>query len=640
MRTIPRPFVFRLQRVALVPLCAAVALGCGGQRKGLDPGGGEGGGGGGGMLGGSAGGTGGGSSAGAPGMGGAHVGAGGTGTPGNGGSTMPAAACTGPSDARLVVAPQRVLRLTMAETLNTIRYLIDDTAATSLVSSGMIGQGTDDNVDVARQFPPLQQKTIIGQEYTRLDQFAQHVSDYVLANYATLTAALVGCSDVTDACATTYLRRLAARAYRRILTSAEQTRFTALYSQLKSQTFNGYDVPATVQEATADAVYALLSSPQLLWRSELGDTAAASTDPAGIPLTDAELATHVSFFLTDQPPDDALVGVASSNMLRANLAPEVDRLLGTQSAKDWLRTIIETYYLINQLPTVVIDSAKFPIFNPGLLADMGTEARRFLDNALWNGNLTDVLLSRTTFLNTGLASNIYLVPAPAGATATNFVQVTLPMDKRAGLLTNPAFLTSRGRSDGLGMIVPRGKAIATVVLCMPLPSPPDTVADAVQTSRTRYGIHTGQEQVAARNAVPLCASCHLHFDPYGLALENYDTLGRWRDTDSDLVGMPTIDASTNLPAAIGGGRVVNAVEMAQKLAASPVFTNCMARAVLQYALVDFDTAQVDLPLFPQTAGCAAADVVSRYSGATGKTFSDLIRATTTTPAFVLRRAVQ
>ncbi len=627
MRTIRQPSVFRHRGPALLPLCAALALGCQGMVN-VGPSGG-----GGTSVGAGTGGTG------TTGTGGGGTPNGGTGVPGTGGTSGPAAACTGASDARLVVAPQRFLRLTMNETLNTIRYLIDSNEATMLVSSGMIGQGTDDNVEVARQFPPLQQKTIIGAEYTRLDQFAQHVRDYVLANYATLTMALAGCSAVTDACATTYLNRLAARAYRRNLTAVEQTRFTALYNRLKSHVINGYQVTSTVQEATSNAVYALLSSPQMLWRSEIGNAAMASTSPAGIPLTDAELATQVSFFLTDQPPDDMLLMAANGNTLRTNLGTHVTRLLGTQPAKDWLRTIIETYYLINQLPTVVIDSAKFPIFSAGLLADMRIEEQKFLDNALWSGNLTDLLLSRTTFLNTGLASAIYNVPAPTGATATNFAQATLPMDKRAGFLTNAAFITSRGRSDGRGMVVPRGKAIAAAVLCMPPPSPPDTIMGAITAAKAAFDTQTGQQQVASRNAIPLCASCHINFDPYGLVLENYDTLGRWRDTDPDLAGMPVIDASTNLPAALGGERVTNAVDLAQKLAASPAFTNCMARTMLQYALVDLDTAPVELPLLPETAGCASADVASKYNNATSKTFTELVRATTATPAFALRRAV-
>lgn len=607
-------------------LVATLALGCQGQRRGLDPGPG---------TGGDARG----------GNGGGQVGVGGTGFAGTGGlggvdgiGGAPAA-CTGSSDVRLVVAPQRILRLTHAETLNTVRYLIDDTEATALVSDGVTLPG-DDNVDSDRLFPPLQETLILeGSGYVQLDQLGRHVSDYVLAHYATLTMALAGCATETDDCATSYLNKLATRAYRRNLTSPEQVRFTALYQRLRSQTYNGYDVPATVPEATADAVYALLSSPQLLWRTEFGDGAMASPVPGSVPLTEAELATHLSFFLTDQPPDDLLLAAANENTLRTNLAMHVDRLLESTAAKDWLRTIVETYLSINQLPRVVIDTMSFPTFNPTLVADMRTEARMFLDNALWNGQLTDLLLSRTTFLNTNLASNIYQVAPPAGATPTNFAQAMLPAYRRAGLLTNAAFLTSRSRSDGRGLAIARAKAISAAMLCMPTPEPPPDLIIPGSHIPIADEPQTPQQQAATRAAVPLCNACHKQFDPYGLALENYDDLGRWRDSYADLPGMPMIDASANLPAALGGETVVNAVDLAEKLAASPAFTNCMAHMVLQYALADISTAFVELPS-PQSPGCATADALDRYNKGSSKTFGALVRATAATPAFVLRKVVQ
>ena len=137
-----------------------------------------------------------------------------------------------------------------------------------------------------------------------------------------------------------------------------------------------------------------------------------------------------------------------------------------------------------------------------------------------------------------------------------------------------------------------------------------------------------------RAALPACSACHAQLDPYGLALENYDTFGRYRTVDD--AGRP-IDARTTLPAAVGGGAVANGVELAEKLAVSPAFTNCMARTLLQYAMGDHATS-VEVPLPAQQAGCATADVVQRYQGGSGKTFTDLVRATATAPAFVLRRA--
>jgi Protein of unknown function (DUF1592)/Protein of unknown function (DUF1588) len=389
-----------------------------------------------------------------------------------------------------------------------------------------------------------------------------------------------------------------------------------------------------VQEATSNAVYALFSSPQLLWRWEIGNPAMASTSPPGIPLTDAELASHLSFFLTDQPPDDTLLTAANSGSLRANLGQHVDRILATQPAKDWLRTIVETIYLINQLPNAAPDPQKFPIFSPALVTDMLAESRKFLDQALWSGNLTDIFISRTTFLNAGLATNIYNVPIPSGATDTNFVKTTLPSDQRSGILTNAAFITSRGRSDGLGLVIPRGKAIAAAILCFPPNPPPDTIADQVQMAKKAFETQTAQEQVQSRKDVALCNSCHGQFDAYGLVLDYYDNLGRYRTLDD--LNKP-VDGHTNLPAALGGDVVTSGVDLAQKLAASPAFTNCIARTVLQYAMVD-GNANVELPLPPAKPGCAAADVVEKYNKASNKTFAELVRATTATPAFTLRRA--
>jgi len=627
MRKLTQPPVSRHFALAALPLCAALSVGCQGAMEGPSNG----------KTGGSGTPSGGNGTGTGGGNGGSSTGSGGgTGT-GTGGA--PATACTGNSDPRLVVAPQRILRLTMNETLNTVRYLIDATEATALVTKGLIGTDGDDNRDVDRHFPPLQETNIIGSGWSKLDLIAQDIRDYVQANYATLAMSVAGCNAVTDTCATSYVNKLAVKAYRRALSSAESTRFTALYNKLKSQVINGYQVTSTVQEAAANAVYGLLSSPEMLWRWEIGNTATASTAPAGVYLTDAELATHVSFFLTDNPPDDTLMAAVTANTVRSGLTSHINRLLATQASKDWLRKIIETYYLINQLPKVSVDTMKFPVFSSGLVADMQTEAQKFLDEVLWNGNLTDILTSRTAFLNTGLATDIYKVPAPAGATGTNFAKTTLPTDQRSGLITNAAFLTARGRSDGIGMVIPRGKALASAVLCTPPPPPPDAIKAAVEAAKANFATQTGQEQVAARKAVSLCASCHVNFDPYGLVLEFYDTVGRYRATYDYLSGMPAIDGHTNMPAALGGEVVANAIEMSTKLAASPNFTNCMARTMLQYALVDF-SAPVELPELPKTAGCATADVVSKYNAGSGKTFTDLLRATAATPAFVLRQVVQ
>ena len=571
------------------------------------------------------------------GSGGAGVG-GGPRTAGAGGATGPggaagagaaagiSGACT-PSDPRLLLADQRILPLTSTEVVNTVRYLIDDTEATKLVTDGVVTG--NDSVPALRRFPPLETALIDGSSFPERDRVASHVADYVLANFATVGPC--GAS-TSDDCAKAYLAKLAGKAYRRQPTADELTRVSALYNKLRAgQTVNGYVVTYTIEEATSLVIQALLMSPQVLWRWEIGDP--ASTSLAGIPLTDQELATQLAFFFTDQPPDSTLQNIANAGQLRANLTTYANALLTSQAGQDWLRTIMETYFRVNTLPRVTRDPAQFPTFNAALAADMGVETRMFLDHVLWKEDLSGLLLSRRAFLNTTLASNIYaLDPPPAGASLTTFAETTLPLAERSGLLTNPGFLTAASPADPHHALVPRGLLVASVFLCRP--QPPAHPAGLPDPSQKPFSAQTSQEQVATRGVVP-CNACHPQFDPYGLALDNYDSIGRYRTIDD--LGQP-VDAHAQLPADLGGYEVANGVELAQALSTKPEFTRCMARALLQYAMVDAATT-VEVPLSSaHQSGCATADLVQRYQSAGGSTFSDLVRATVAAPAFGIRRA--
>ncbi|HMF39530.1 MAG TPA: DUF1592 domain-containing protein [Polyangia bacterium] len=558
---------------------------------------------------------------------------------GDGGVAQP---CTGMNDPRMVVAGQRIMMITKPQLVNTVRYLIDDTEANAILAAGDTYALTKDS---DRHFPPSdgEQETFNETNILPINNLAENVSNYVTMNFATLANTLAKCNTSSDTCATTYLNLLAAKAYRRQLTSDEQTRFTNLYTNLRNQMINGYAMTNTVEQATGYAVWALLMSPQMQWLWELGGVENAkpmqtSTSPAGIYVSDDELASQLSFFMTDSPPDDTTLAAAKAGTLRANLPMHVSRLLGTQVAKDWLRHVMELYFLVNQLPLSPVDPGKFPV-DSGLLASMGTETQMFLDNVLWaNGSkLNDMLLSRTSFVNSRMAQEVYNIPIPAGADAndlTKFGQATLPMD-RSGILTNAGFLTARSRSDGQDL-VSRGKSVKAAFLCL-ISSPPTDMATqmAVTAASGMLSQETGQEQAAIRAKAPVCAQCHGTFDSYGLVLEFYDAIARYRTTYDYLPNMPTIDGTTKLPDLIGGATVHTAAELATNLTQSPTFINCLAKSMLQYGMTDF-AAAVELPLPPSQAGCAAADVVQRYQAGGNQTFTGLVNAVTQSPAFVVR----
>jgi hypothetical protein len=467
---------------------------------------------------------------------------------------------------------------------------------------------------------------------TYFDTMAQAVGNFVRDNFAAITQCP---SPATDACAATYLAKLAVRAYRRQLTTGEESRFTDLYSTLRSQIVNGYQVTLSVEEATGEAIYALLMTPQVLWRWELGAT--PSPVPLGVYLTDTELASSLSLFLTDQPPDDLLIAEAQAGTLRANLLAHVDRLLATQTARVWLSHVMNLYFFLNQLPATSIDSLQFPIVAGGAIyGDLQTESQLFLADALWNGQVMDLLTSRKAFPNSNLAAMIYNVPAPAGATPTTFVETTLPADQRSGMLTNPGFITTRARSTGVG-VVPRGLGVNAVFTCVEITAPPNTgaTADLAWTASANLTLQTAQQQVAFRQQHPECSYCHSLFDPYGLALEFYDVVGRYRTVDD--LGQP-VDAHATLPAVVGGETVQDAIGLAEALAKGDIFTNCFTKSVLQYALLD---ATVELPLpSAQQKGCAAAGIAHALRHSDGQSFTDLVRAIATSPAFLQRQQIQ
>ena len=536
------------------------------------------------------------------------------------------------SDPTQVVVPQRVELLTSTQLMNMARLISAD-AAQMIIDQALFPVITD--ITVRFPLQRVEQYKVIPDADTLspFNNTAQALGTFVTTNFATVTKCA---TPAQDSCATAYLNALAAKAYRRPLTSDETTRFTTLYTNLKSQLVNGYQVSLSVEEATGNAVYALFMSPQLLWRWELGNQ--VSSAPAGVYLTDTELASNLSFFLSDGPPDDMLVADAQAGTLRANVASHVDRILKTQASRDWLRHVMEVYFFLNQLPSTLIDSGKFPIVGSGaIFSDLQMSSRLFLDDTMWNGKVLDMITSHKGFVNTNLATMVYNVPVPAQATNTNFVATMLDPMERSGLLTDAGFITTRARSTGVG-IIPRGLGVKSLFLCLDTPPPPDSInqpGGPVQTAAAMLDMQTAQEQVATRAMTAPCNSCHPSFDPYGLVLDWYDVVGRYRTTDD--LGKP-VDGHTTLPATVGGQTVQSAVELANVLSNTDLFTNCMAKTMLLDALIEANI-ELSLPDGSQK-GCAVSAIAHNLRHSSGQSFTDLTKAVATSPAFVLRQQIQ
>jgi hypothetical protein len=109
----------------------------------------------------------------------------------------------------------------------------------------------------------------------------------------------------------------------------------------------------------------------------------------------------------------------------------------------------------------------------------------------------------------------------------------------------------------------------------PPPPPPDVpVLDEKELGKSV----SLREQLEKHRSSAACASCHARMDPFGLALEPFDAIGRWREKDGNL----PIDASTTLAdgRAVQGPDGLAAVLRADRAA----FAECLTEKMLIYAL--------------------------------------------------------
>jgi hypothetical protein len=550
---------------------------------------------------------------------------GGTGT-GTGGGSPPTAgsAVVGPDgmmvpcEGSTVSEAKRIVRLSFNQISNTMHSLFNEKLGQKLDVDFEMGAESQ----TSRNFPPLaspQEGSVISATIWPVnDQIADATGAYTLTNLDEIT----GCGAApTDTCAQAYVKTLAERAYRRPLTDAETTSIKQVYTEVKT-------IYGTVPEAIQHSVYAIVQSPQLLYRTELGTNQAE----AG-PLTPYELASELSYFLTDGPPDQQLLDAAKANKLstKDDLTAHVTRLLALPAARKNLEGAMFSYFKLDNLATVKIDD---PGFTNGTMAKPFTgiressyrESELFFTKTLWNGPLAGLLTAKKSSINTTLAALYGITLPTVPADETTFVEVDLPAN-RAGLMTQAGFLASNSRPD-IPSAVARGLVVNAALLCATNPSFPEDEGTLGKIADAKAALvnATARAQSEYRTTTPACLGCHQNFDAYGLALENYDAIGRYRTVDPQ--GRP-IDASVTLPASAGGGVAKDTIDMETQVANAAGFASCVAKNMLNWALAEGSA------LTPTS--CPATAVAVGF-GSSDKSYSALLREIAVSDAFVNRTA--
>jgi hypothetical protein len=296
------------------------------------------------------------------------------------------------------------------------------------------------------------------------------------------------------------------------------------------------------------------------------------------PLTQHQLATRLSYFLWNGPPDAKLSSLADSGGLRTpeSLRNEAKRMLADPRALEMIDDFHTRWLGLEKLPILSKDATAFPEFE-ALKPAMHEEMRRFATFVMseGDGKLNTLLTAPFTFADSALAK-FYGVQA----SGSGWQKVDLDPAQRAGMLTQSAFLAGHGR-DGASPIF-RGIAVREQLLCVELPPPPPG-ADALlpPASPTK----TTRDRLEQHRTDPECASCHRLMDVLGYGFESFDEMGRFRTTENNI----KIDDSGEFVGTDVDGAFQGPVQLARRLSVSPQVRQCVTKQWFRYALGRMET---------------------------------------------------
>jgi hypothetical protein len=388
------------------------------------------------------------------------------------------------------------------------------------------------------------------------------------------------------------------------------------------------------------AVSAVLASPRFLFRAE--DTVANENAEAHPLIDEYSLASRLSYFLWSTMPDDELFDLAERGELRANLSAQVARMLkddrsaalAENFAGQWLRARDIEHLDIDPIGALGLEpeldelqrqlnrrrqergrsrdsrerekdgeksgadsereqrwqereriraqyrriKAAENMFDDKLRQAMRDETQEYFAYIVReNRSATELIDSNYTFANETLAKHYGI----DGVTGDEMRRVELPAESpRGGVLTQATLLAVTSNPNRTSP-VKRGLFILENILGSPPPPPPPPDVPLLEAAETGIDDHrpTVRELQERHRREPLCQACHARMDPLGLALENFNALGMWRDNENG----QAIDASGTLLTGeeFDGIRQLKAIIKDQHRLD---FYRCLAEKLLTYAL--------------------------------------------------------
>ena len=271
-------------------------------------------------------------------------------------------------------------------------------------------------------------------------------------------------------------------------------------------------------------------------------------------------------------PDDELFLHATQSTLRKNLKSQVTRMLKDQKAKSLTSNFAGQWLQLRDVSIVDPDPKTYKEFDDELKISMKRETEMLFEHILKEDlPVTDLLSASYSFINKRLSKHYGI----KGFEGDGFRKTSLEGTRRKGILTHGSILTITSNATRTSP-VKRGKWILENILGTPPPEPPPGVDELDGNKKLKGNLRQRLEQ---HRENPNCSSCHALMDPLGLAYENFNGIGRWRENDEGSL----IDASGKLVS----GESFKTHEEFQKIlltAKREDFLRCASEMMLTYAL--------------------------------------------------------
>ena len=262
----------------------------------------------------------------------------------------------------------------------------------------------------------------------------------------------------------------------------------------------------------------VLTSPDFLFLGEEKEEGKRKS------LSGKELVSRLSYTLWKDMPNEQLL--QSKDKLvndQKFLKSQISEMMKDHRFKAFVEEFFGQWLHLSKFDSVAFSTRIYPKFDQGLILSSKHEVFEYINYVIREDlSLENLIDSKFAVVNPMMAQ-YYGLPVHKGE---GFKKLDLPanMAYRGGLLGKVA-IQAMGTTGERNSPVERGAYILRKFLNDPPPPPPPNVPQLDSKNRKL----TVSESLEKHNEIAQCRSCHRKMDPLGLAMENFDTIGRWQE---------------------------------------------------------------------------------------------------------------